>query len=95
MDNGDYHDGDDFIGEKNDNANKYQVSSLKVARTEHVMSLIYGVPTIIGWSSSFSLLSISNYHHHGHHQQHRHYLHRHDPAPPPPTTSLHHHYVTV
>ena len=25
-----------------------QVSSLKVPRTEHVMSLIYGVPTIIG-----------------------------------------------
>ena len=43
-----------------------QVSSLKVARTEHVMSLIYGVPTIIGW------LHHTIYHHH--HIHYRHHL---------------------
>ena len=26
----------------------YQVSSMKVARTEHTLSLVYGLPTIVG-----------------------------------------------
>ena len=31
-----------------------QVSSLKVARTEHAMSLVYGIPTIIGESQNLA-----------------------------------------
>ena len=30
-----------------------QVSSLKVGRTEHVMALVYGIPTVIGGKNSF------------------------------------------
>ena len=41
------------------------MSSLKVARTEHVMSLIYGVPTIIGWlhHTIYHYLHIHHHHH--------------------------------
>ena len=51
---------------KSESDKNIQVSSLKVARTEHVMSLIYGVPTIIGW------IHHTIYHHH--HINHHHHL---------------------
>ena len=32
----------------NDTSQNNQVSSMKVARTEHTLSLVYGLPTIVG-----------------------------------------------
>ena len=56
---------------KSESDKNIQVSSLKVARTEHVMSLIYGVPTIIGWLHH----TIYHYHHIHYYQHHIHHHH--------------------